>query len=125
MSDEIVLTLPRDRDFHDVAHLVVGGLAVRLNLTIEHLEDLQVALDGLLPHADADGDVTVTLRIDAGSVTARVGPFIRGRIEQELMRERGGDGRPTLGRVLQTVSDGFSVEEAEGAAWVVVRKGVG
>ena len=38
--DEITLTLPRQRDFHRVAHLVLGGLAVRLELTIETLEDL-------------------------------------------------------------------------------------
>ena len=45
MSDEIILTLPEQPAFHDVAHLVVGGLGVRLNLTFENLEDLQTALD--------------------------------------------------------------------------------
>jgi hypothetical protein len=42
--DEITLTLPRDREFHRVAQLVLGGLAVRLELTIEMLEDLQLGL---------------------------------------------------------------------------------
>ena len=32
-TDEIRLTLPREREFHRVAHLVVGGLAVRLELS--------------------------------------------------------------------------------------------
>ena len=36
-SDEITLTLPRDREFHRIAHLVLGGLALRLELTIETL----------------------------------------------------------------------------------------
>ena len=54
MTDEIVLTLPRDREFHGVAHLVVGGLGSRLDLTIEHLEDLQLALEALL-RVRADG----------------------------------------------------------------------
>ena len=31
--DEIVLTLPRERPFFNVAHLVFGGLAVRLDLS--------------------------------------------------------------------------------------------
>ena len=43
MTDEITLTIPRDRALYGVAHLVLGGLGIRLNLTIEHLEDLQLA----------------------------------------------------------------------------------
>ena len=39
MSDEIVLRLPRERPFFDVAHLVLGGLAVRLDLGYEQLEE--------------------------------------------------------------------------------------
>ena len=31
MTDEITLTLPREPEFHRVAHLVLGGLAVRLD----------------------------------------------------------------------------------------------
>jgi len=63
MSDEIVLTLPRERRFYDVAHLVVSGLGARLNLTMDNLADLQLALDGLLPRRETDGEITVVLRI--------------------------------------------------------------
>ena len=34
MTDEIRLTLPRERPFYGIAHLVLGGLAVRLDLTV-------------------------------------------------------------------------------------------
>ena len=51
MTDEITLTIPRDRALYSVAHLVLGGLGIRLNLTIEHLEDLQLALDAVLERA--------------------------------------------------------------------------
>ena len=53
MADEITLTLPREPDFQSVAHLVLGGLAARLNLTLENLEDLQLALTALLARGDA------------------------------------------------------------------------
>ncbi len=53
MADEITLTLPRAPEFQRVAHLVLGGLAVRLNLTVEHLEDLQLALDAVLDRLDS------------------------------------------------------------------------
>jgi hypothetical protein len=73
--DEIVLTLPRERAFSGVAHLVLGGLAARLNLTFEQLEDLQLALDSLVEEHDDRGDITVRLRISAGTIEAQVGPF--------------------------------------------------
>ena len=34
---------------------MLGGLAARLDLTIENLEDLQIALDSILDGTDADG----------------------------------------------------------------------
>jgi hypothetical protein len=121
MTDEIVLTLPRDRDYYDVAHLVVGGLAVRLNLTIEHLEDLQVALDGLLPRSGEEGEVTVGLRVEEGEIVARIGPFERDALQRELERD---DAAPGLKRVLDTVADGHQVEDEGGSAWVVLHKRV-
>ena len=42
--DEISLTLPADDAFRRVAHLVLGRLAVRLDLTFESLEDLRAGL---------------------------------------------------------------------------------
>ena len=45
--DRVQLTIPAEEDFHHVAHLVVGGLGVRLDLTFEDLDDVQVALEAL------------------------------------------------------------------------------
>lgn len=118
MRDEIVLTLPRERRFHDVAHLVLGGLAMRLNLTIEHLEDLQVALDGVLP-VPAEGDVTVVLGLGDGALSARIGPFDRESLEQELERTDG----VGLRRVLETVADGWRLDDRDGARWILLTKG--
>ena len=65
MADEITLTLPREPDFHRVAHLVLGGLAARMDLTVENLEDLQLALDAILDRTETKaGDITVRMRVD-------------------------------------------------------------
>jgi len=56
VSDEITLVVPAQEDFRPIVHLVVGGLAVRLDLTMDALEDLQVALDALLARRDDEGD---------------------------------------------------------------------
>jgi hypothetical protein len=116
MTDEITLTLPRDRRFYDVAHLVVGGLAVRLNLTVDSLADLQLALSGLLPHADAADDVTVVLRVAPEMLNGRIGPFDAQRLRWELGRE-GGDGYGTH-HVFETVFDSYRLDVQNGSAWV-------
>jgi hypothetical protein len=75
MTDEIRLTIPREPGFEGVAHLVLSGLAVRLNLTIENLEDLQIALETLLDTTDGGGDLTVAMRLDQGELRTVVGPL--------------------------------------------------
>lgn len=119
--DEITLTLPRERDFHRVAHLVLGGLAVRLDLTFEHLEDLQLALAGLLERQQNQGDVTVTVRVHSDEIEAEVGPFDEA-VKREL--EAQPDDAFGLRRVLDAVVDGVAVETRDGGHWVGLRKRV-
>jgi anti-sigma regulatory factor (Ser/Thr protein kinase) len=118
LSDEIRLVLPAEEDFRHIAHLVLGGLGVRLDLTYDTLEDLQVALEALLGCRDDDGEIVVTVTADDGVVRASVGPFGAGALES---LEGDGDGIG-LRRVLDTVTDGFDVEERDGSSWVELTK---
>jgi hypothetical protein len=121
-SDEIVLTLPRERRFYDVAHLVVSGLASRLNLTVDNLADLQLALAGLLPRRDAEeAEITVVLRVDGELLDGRIGPFDPG-IESELDRV-GGEGFGAS-HVLGAVFDSYRVAQEDNGAWVHFTKSV-
>ena len=120
MTDEIRLTLPRERPFHRIAHLVLGGLAVRLDLTFETLEDLQLALGELLERYEGEADLVLVLRVLPDAIEARVGPFDGELLRDELDRT----GTVGLRRVLDTVVDEVRVEEADGAHWVELRKAV-
>jgi anti-sigma regulatory factor (Ser/Thr protein kinase) len=104
MPDEIALTIPADRDYHRVVHLVLGGLASRLNLTLENLEDLQLALDAVLEEAADGHDVTMTLALHGDALEARIGP-----VDVRAALDRGGD-ELGLQRVLDTVVDEVDVE---------------
>jgi hypothetical protein len=122
-SDQIRLTLPAERDFFRVAHLVLGGLAVRLNLTFESLEDLQLALDGILEHEPGDGEVTVCVNVAPGVLETLIGPFEdEEALRTELEREPGED--MSLRRVLDAVVDGVALERGEGGQWVRLTKRV-
>ena len=118
MTDEITLTLPREPEYHRVAHLVLGGLAVRLNLTIENLEDLELALDAILVRADPNaGDITVRMTPRDGELETVVGP-LTAKVLDEIERE-GEDGLG-LRRVLESTVDDIRVD----GAWVHLTKKV-
>ena len=122
MSDEIVLTLPRDRDFYDVAHLVVGGLAVRLNLTIEHLEDLQLAVDAVLERSREDEEhVTIAVSVSEGQIETLIGPM-RDGVRAELAAPEGED--VGLRRILDALVDKVELTERDGDEWLKLSKKV-
>jgi hypothetical protein len=108
--DEITLTLPADDAFRRVAHLVLGGLAVRLDLTYESLEDLELALDTLLEQSTDDGDVTIRVLVDGDELRTIVGPVSRDALS-ELEQEPG----DSLGirRILEAVSDRIEVADGD------------
>lgn len=119
-GDEIQLTLPADEAFHRVAHLVLGGLAARLNLTFENLEDLELALDALLERTQTDDGVTLRVRVLDGELRTTIGPFtsVRGELEHPSGDEL------TLSRILAAVCDGVAIDDRDGSEWVELTKRV-
>ena len=117
-GDMITLTIPREQPFHEVAHLVLGGVAARLNLTFESIDDLETALDAVLERASEEGDVTVELRLDEHAIVTRIGPVAADALRDELDRD---DDSVGLRRILDTVLDGY---EVDGDGWLVLTKNV-
>jgi anti-sigma regulatory factor (Ser/Thr protein kinase) len=118
VTDVVTLQLPRDRDFFGVAHLVLGGLGARFDLTYDVLDDMTTALDELLERREAIDDVTLEVRIAHNEITTTVGPF-GGRVVDELHASDAGLG---LRRVLETVVDKVSISERDGGHWVELQK---
>ena len=119
MSDEITLTIPRQREFLAVAHLVLGGVGIRLNLTIETLEDLHLALDAVLERDHAPSDVTIALRLRDDRIETEVGPLHDG-VRRELARDQ--DDEVGLRRILDTLVDDVQVEDRDGVVYVKLHK---
>jgi anti-sigma regulatory factor (Ser/Thr protein kinase) len=118
--DEIVLTIPRERPYYGVAHLVLGGLASRLGVTLEHLEDIQLGLDSLLAQ-HGNEDVTLHIRIADGSIETEVGPFPS---ELSTALEDHGSNGVGLRRILDAVADDVRLGERDGGTWVTLSKRV-
>jgi hypothetical protein len=117
-ADEISLTLPADDAFHGVAHLVLGGLAVRLDLTFENLEDLELAIDALLDRSTQGADVTLLVRILDGELLTSVGPL--DGVRSEL--DEGVEDSLNLRRILSTVCDRVEIVDREDGQWVELTK---
>jgi hypothetical protein len=120
MTDQITLTMPRERPFFGVARLVLAGLATRLDVTVESLEDLELALDGVLERRDGGDEITVTLDIDGNELHTRVGPFRGDGLRAELEGEPGES--LSLRRLLDAVVDGYEVSEEDDGVWLELRK---
>ncbi len=118
--DEITVHIPRERPFSVVADLVVGGIAARHDVTLDVLDDLQLALDSLLEHDDADeGEVSIVLRVAGDTIEAVVGPLAR--TTAAALEAEAGDGLD-LRRLLEATMDSVKLTQRDGAPWVELRK---
>jgi hypothetical protein len=117
MTEEIRLVIPAEEDFRPIAHLVTGGLASRLDVTYDDLDDLQLGIEALLALRDDADDVVLSLAAADDVLHATLGPF-----SPEKVHKSESDGRLGLERVLETVCDSHEIEERDGHAWVELTK---
>ena len=119
--DRIVLTIPGNDGFEGVAQLVLAGVAARLDLTYEVMDDLGTAFATLLERRAENGELTVELEVRDETVAATLGPFRAGALRAELDREDEGVG---LRRVLETMVDRFAAVERDDGDWIELEKRV-
>jgi len=120
--DEFTISIPRERPFATVVGLVVGGIAARHEVTLDVLDDLQLALDGVLERTDDDheGQLTIELRVEGGTIAALIGPVTESTAAE--LEEETGDSLG-LRRLLETVVDSVRISERESGPWIELRKG--
>lgn len=111
-SETISITLPNDARYASVARIVVGGLAARLSVSYESLDDLQLAVETLLAENElipAD-HVTLDLTVGDGSLSIELAPIDPRAASAAL--QGGGD---PLRMVLAAVVDETIVDERRSA----------
>ncbi len=108
MTDTILLTIPANERFRDVATMVLGGVGTRLDLSYERMDDLQLAVSSALVAA---GGEFVAMEVEAGEdcVSVRVGPLVSGS----------GSDRGLL-LVLERLVDSVTTVERDGGEWLVL-----
>lgn len=118
--DRISLQTPTGRGWEPVFRLVLGGIADRLDLGFEDLDDIQLALEQLLAEAGTQESVDLAFEVLPNGIRARIGPLRERAIAEALQGPEPQPGELTLRRILETVVDSFGVEIVDGDAITVI-----
>ena len=111
--ETVELQTPVGRDWGAVVRLVLGGIGDRLDLGIDDLDDLQLAVERLLAEAGAQGSVKLSFELSDGRVRTHVGPLAEAAITEALQGPEPPSGELTLRQILATVVDSYGVEQVE------------
>lgn len=117
--DVIELTTPVDRAWDPVVRLVLGGIADRIDLPFEELDDLQLAVERLRAEAGSQASLTLAVEVTDRRVRIRLGPLRERAIAEALQGPEPVPGELSLRRILETVVDSYGVEEAADGELVV------
>ena len=82
----ITLTVPGERRSIGIVRLFVGGLAARLSLGYDTMDDLQLALESVLRKSAPGGQITLEARIENDAVSILVGPLDRDPLQPDESR---------------------------------------
>jgi hypothetical protein len=113
LTDNVRLETPVGRDWGPVIRLVLGGIGDRLDLGIDELDDLQLAVERLLAEAGAQQSVTLSFELHDGRVRTHVGPLAEPAIAHALQGPEPPPGELNLRRILDTVLDSYGVDDVE------------
>ncbi len=76
MPDTITVTVPPDPEFLHILRQLTGGVAAKLRLTIDDVDDLKLAVDeaasSMLTHLPSSSEITLALDMDDASLRATV-----------------------------------------------------
>jgi hypothetical protein len=117
-TESIELETPIGREWEPVVRLVLGGIADRVGLGFEELDDLQLAVERLLAEAGAQPAVRLVIEFSRDRVSTHVGP-LREATLSEALQGPSTPGELGLRRVLETVVDSFGVDAATGGELIV------
>jgi hypothetical protein len=113
LVENVELQTPIGRDWGAVVRLVLGGIGDRLDLGIDELDDIQLAVERLLAEAGAQRSVRLAFELLDGRVRAHVGPLAEGPITEALQGPEPSPGVLNLRRILDTVLDSYGVDDVE------------
>ena len=106
---EVDLEIPAS-SFGAVGRLVLAGMASRSGVTVERIDELQLALDTILRRPLAGDAFSIRMRPEPDALSVRLGPLLVT-----------GDELEDFQRVLSALVDDVMTHETDGDVWVDLR----
>ncbi len=123
MTERITLEVPATLSALSTVHMVLGGLGARLDFSLEDLDDLFLATDGLLQAAlevEELDSIRVLVTVDGVSLRVTTGAFRSAQLRDQVVVTPGHC--IDLCTLLQRLVDDVVLEEVDGSFSVVIVK---
>jgi hypothetical protein len=124
MADTVSLEVARDSEPLPLVHMVLGGVAVRRNLSFDALDDLQLAVDNILAEdVPPGGTLSMAVTVSEDSVGIRLEPLRNRDLRATLL-----DGKVPAGAesrcidvclLLRSLVDDYSIGDLSEDAYAV------
>jgi hypothetical protein len=112
MSDSIVIEIANEPYALPAIRLLVGAAAVRVDLSLEQIDELQLAIETVLAAGTPGASLTLEIEPGEAALEVRIGP-----VEPSVSAV----GLP-LQRVLGALADAAEPFSTDGAPWLRVEK---
>ena len=124
MADTVSLEVARDSEPLPLVHMVLGGVAVRRNLSFDALDDLQLAVDNILAEdVPPSGILSMAVTVSEDSVGIRLEPLRNRDLRATLLDGKvpaGAEGRCIdVCLLLRSLVDDYSIGDLSGDAYAV------
>jgi len=116
-SDIVVLRAPRGRGTLPVMRVVIGGVASRHALSVDRLDDIELALETLFREEPVEGnDLTLTVSVVGETFKVALGGLCSQLVRQTLSGTEGSDFRrdalsDVLRMLMDSLVDGYRTED--------------
>ena len=130
-TDTVTLTIPQDADYLPLFSMILGGIALRRNLSLEVLDDLQLAVDSILAEQDVSSRCTsMAVTLHEEHLEIGLAPLTRQDLRETLVQGAVPPGAADrcidVCLILRSLVDEYSVTDLdEGAYSVTLRKSTG
>lgn len=123
-DDTVTLRVPREPGYRSLLHLVLGGIASRGDMSVDALDDLQLAVDNLLAEDQSTGEdvvISVSLGGDLVCITieALTDTYLRHNLADRRLTAGMIDRRIDMCVLLDSLVDEYRVHDRESGVYAV------
>lgn len=127
-GDTVTLRVPREQAYLSLLHMILGGIAIRQDLSFDDLDDVQLAVDNIVAEDDGtEHALTMTVTVADDTLTIGLAPLSNPDLHETLRLGQvppGAEGRCLdVCLLLRSLVDQYELQDLDqGSFAVALRK---